>query len=110
MNKQTFKSIGAVLAGMIIGIALSLLTDTILEQLKIFPPIGQVTFSPWMLVLATIYRTVYTSLGGFVTAKLAPANPMRHVRVLAWLAVVANAAGLLGTGERAWGRNGILLH
>jgi hypothetical protein len=77
------RSIWAFVAGFFTVALLSMATDTVLEALKVFPPIGQPqALLPWMLALALVYRTVFTVLGGYVTAALAPSNPMRHVRVL----------------------------
>jgi hypothetical protein len=47
-----------------------------------------------MLGLALFYRSVYTALGGYVTASLAPSRPMRHALILA---VIGTIAGILGT-------------
>jgi len=52
MNKNTFKSIGDILAGIISGAVLSIGTDMVLEKFGVFPPIGQGLFVPWMHLLA----------------------------------------------------------
>ena len=96
MSKKTIQSIGAVIAGFLTVVVLSTLTDTILEKTGIFPSAQmQMQYGPerWLLVVALLYRTVFTVLGGFVTAKLAPAKPMRHVKILAILGTIG---GLLG--------------
>lgn len=90
-----FKSITAVVLGVLLGAVLSLATDTIFEKLGIFPPLGTGLFVPWMLVLATLYRTIYTMSAGYLTHMLAPQNPKRHVTVLATLALVANIGGVV---------------
>lgn len=100
MKNKTLKSIGAVLSGFITVFILSVVTDMILESLGIFPPPEQGLFITWMLILALIYRTIYTVLGGYVTAKLAPVNPMRHVKILATIGTIAAILGLVAT----WGK------
>ena len=45
--------------------------------------------------LALSYRIVYTLLGGFITARLAPQAPMRHVIILAIIGLVAGTAGAI---------------
>ena len=79
------KSIWGVAAGFLTVDVLSTGTDWVLETIGIFPPPSdQVLFVPWwMLMLALIYNTAYTVLGGYVTAALAPSNRMRHVVILA---------------------------
>jgi hypothetical protein len=90
----TLKSIGAVLAGFLIVVIFSTLTDTILEKAGIFPPPTEGLFVTWMLALALAYRTVYTIVGGYVTAALAPANPSKHVTILGIIGTVMGCIGI----------------
>ena len=80
MNK--LKSIGAVAAGFLAVFILSVGTDMMLESLAVFPRPDQGLFVPWMLMLALVYRCVYTVLGGYITAAFAPSRPQRHVVIL----------------------------
>jgi hypothetical protein len=73
-------SIGAVLAGIVVGVVLSLGTDVALQRAGIFPPFG-LRMSDSLLALATVYRAVYGVLASYVTARLAPGHPMRHSMV-----------------------------
>lgn len=94
MNKNTLKSIGAVLAGFITVVILSVGTDFVLENLGIFPPLSDPgSYVTWMLMFAFAYRSVYTAAGGYVTATLAPNRPMRHVIILG---IIGTAAGIVG--------------
>lgn len=95
MNKTTFKSIGAVLAGFITVLVFSIATDFVLESLGIFPPLGTGLFTPWMLMLALVYRSAYTIVGGYVTAKFAPDRPMRHVIILGIIGVIVGTLGAI---------------
>ncbi len=90
------KSIGAVLAGFFTVAILSIATDTVLEKAGIFPPPSEAgLFVTWMLVVAFIYRSVYTVLGGYVTAKLAPGNVMKHVLALGILGTIGGILGVI---------------
>lgn len=91
---KTLRSIWAVLAGFLTVVILSTVTDLILEGLGVFPPIGQGIFITWMLVLALSYRLIYTVMGGYVTAKLAPQNSMKHVTILAVIGTIAGIGGI----------------
>ena len=91
------KSIGAVLAGAIVVILLSLATDILLRQLHIFPSLSQPMTDSSLLALATFYRTIYGVLGGYVTAWLAPSRPMLHAFILGTLGELASIAGLVAT-------------
>jgi hypothetical protein len=95
MNKNTFKSIGAVLAGLIAIVALSAGTDFVLESLGIFTPPDQGFFTPWMVMLALIYRCIYAVAGGYIAARLAPNRPMRHAIILGLIGLVASIAGAI---------------
>lgn len=64
------KGIGAVLAGIIFIVVTHSVTDLVLEKLGIFTPPEQGLHTTWMVVTATIYRTIYTIIGGYITAAL----------------------------------------
>ena len=68
------RSIFAVLAGVLVGAALSLGVDEVLHVLKIYPPWGE-RMSDGLFVLATAYRLVFSVLGCYVIARLAPSRP-----------------------------------
>lgn len=93
MNKNKLKSIFAIIAGFLVVAILSTVTDSILEAVGVFPPPTGGLFITWMLVLALAYRCVYTVLGGWVTAKLAPQNPKKHVLILATIGTIAAIVG-----------------
>jgi predicted ribosomally synthesized peptide with SipW-like signal peptide len=91
------KSIGAVLAGAFVGIALSLGTDSLMHALHLFSPIGQPMTDSRLLALATVYRTIYGVLGAYVTAWLAPSRPMLHAMILGALGMLAAIVGVVAT-------------
>lgn len=88
-------SILAVVAGFVAVVVLSLGTDQILHVLEVYPPWGQPMHGTGLNLLALSYRIVYTVLGGFITARLAPRSPMRHVTVLALIGLAAGMAGAI---------------
>ena len=91
---NTLKSIGAVFAGFLAVVVLSVGTDFVLESLGIFPPQSEpAAYTPGMLLVALIYRCVYTVAGGYVTAWLAPDRPMRHAIILGFVGIVAGTIG-----------------
>ena len=92
---NTLKSVGAVLAGMVVIVVLSAGTDFILESNGIFTPPDQGLFTPWMVMLAFVYRCVYTIVGGYTTARLASANPVRHAIILGIIGTVLGAIGII---------------
>ena len=98
-SHTTLRSIGAVVAGMLVGIVLSLGTDAVLHAIGYLPPLGQpVTSGP--LIPATIYRAIYGVIGAYVTARLAPNRPMRHAMLLGTLGLIVCIAGAVFTWNR----------
>jgi hypothetical protein len=74
---------------------LSLGTDQILHVLEVYPPWGEPMWDPGLNFLALSYRILYTIVGGYVTACLAPHAPMRHVLVVAILGLISGTAGAI---------------
>jgi hypothetical protein len=89
------RSIGAVAAGFVSVAVLSLATDQLFHVLNVYPPWGELMWETSDNVLALAYRTVYTILGGYITAALAPHSPMRHVWIVAILGLVASTMGAI---------------
>src|SRR6266536_3349905 len=99
MNKNSVRSVGAVLAGALIGILLSIGTDAALHAAGILPPPGQ-RMSGALFLLATVYRNIYGVAGSYITARLAPSRPMTHAIVLGVLGLVANIVGTVVTWNK----------
>lgn len=90
------KSIGAIVAGFVTVVLLSTGMDWLMETVGIFPPPSEAgLYVTWMLALALIYRTIFTVAGGYVTARLAPVNPMRHIIVLGVLGTIGGIVGVV---------------
>lgn len=93
---NTLKSIGAVLAGFLVVVVLSVGTDFVLESLGIFPPQSEpAAYTAGLLMVALVYRCVYTVAGGYVTARLAPDRPMLHAIILGFVGIVAGTIGIV---------------
>ena len=92
----TVKKIGAVLAGFLTVVILSVATDTALEMGGIFPPASEPgLYVTWMLAVAFAYRSVYAVAGGYVAAALSPERPERQVTVLAIIGTLGGTAGVI---------------
>jgi hypothetical protein len=79
-QRSTLRSIGALFAGFVAVVILSIGTDMVLHATGVFPPPGR-TMSDALFLLATAYRTVYGIAGSYLTARLAPRRPMLHALV-----------------------------
>jgi hypothetical protein len=86
---KILKGIGAVLAGIVFIVVSHTATDFVLESLGIFTPPNEGFHTTWMVVTATIYRSIYSVGGGYITAALAPNQPMRYVMILGIIGTVA---------------------
>src|SRR3989441_8243345 len=86
--RRRWRSVGAVVAGFVAVFALSVGTDQVLHVLRVYPPWGE-PMAGVLFVVATAYRIVYTVLGGYITARLAPHAPARHALILGLVGLVA---------------------
>ena len=93
MNNTLLRSIGAVLAGMIIIIIFSIATDSLMVKLGIFPPLEQGTYNTKMLIIALFYRCIFAILGGYVTARISSLKPMRNAIILG---IIGTVLGIMG--------------
>jgi hypothetical protein len=98
---SAFRSVAAVLAGFITVFFLSTATDFLLEATGVFTPPSEGFFVTWMIVLAVVYRTIYTALGGFLAARLAPHRPMLHAVILGAIGVVMGTLGAVVSAGRS---------
>jgi hypothetical protein len=95
--RNLWRSTAAVLVGFFACAFLSLGTDEIFHVLKIYPPWDQPMWDPRLNFLALAYRCVFTVVAGYITARLAPRNPMRHVWVLGFIGLAMAVAGVIAT-------------
>jgi len=99
-STSIWRSVGAIFAGIVVGIVLTLGSDALLRAAGVFTPLGQ-SMSSGLLLIATAYRTVYGIIGGYITARLAPFKPMAHALVGGFMGLAANALGAIAT----WNQN-----
>ena len=90
------RSVLALLAGFLVAVVLSLVTDLVLHQVGFYPPLGEPSTSSQMAV-ATLYRAIYGILSAWVTARLAPYNPMGHALIRGAIGTVIALVGAIGT-------------
>jgi len=100
--RRVGRSILAVLAGIVVGAALSLGTDALLAAVGVFPKVGK-QMSDALFALATAYRIVYGIVGSYVIARLAPDRPMQHALIGGVLGLVVSIVGAVVTWNRDLG-------
>jgi len=94
--RRMIRSIGAVLAGLVAVVILSVGTDAVMHAINVFPQVGE-RMTEGLFLLATAYRSVFAVAGGYITAWLAPARPMKHALVLGFIGLALSVAGLVAT-------------
>jgi hypothetical protein len=98
-TRRVWRSIGAVVAGLLVIVVLSTATDVVLHATGVFPPFGQ-PMTDALFLLATAYRIIYGVAGCYIAARLAPDRPMRHALALGVVGVVFSTAGAIATWNR----------
>lgn len=94
--RRILRSIGALFAGFLVVVVLSLGTDLALHATSVFPPWGK-PMSDALFLLATAYRTLYAIAGSYLTARLAPRRPMAHALAGGAVGLVLSTAGAVAT-------------
>ncbi len=100
--QNILQSVGALFAGFVVNVALSLGTDVLLHAVDMTPALGQPQTDP-QLLLATAYRTVYGVISSYVVARLAPNRPMGHALLGGAIGMVLATAGAAATWNRGLG-------
>ncbi len=94
--KKYLRPVLSIISGFLVVVVLSTLTDFILESLHVFPPASAAgLYDRNLLLLALFYRTIYTILGGFVTAYVIKKNPMKFTLILGILGTIAGTVGII---------------
>ncbi|MBI5262307.1 MAG: hypothetical protein HY852_10890 [Bradyrhizobium sp.] len=92
---RLLRSAAAIFLGFAAVVVLSLGTDQVLHMLDVYPPWGERMDDARLLLLALAYRTVYTVLGGYIAARLAPGAPMRHAVILGLIGLIPGIGGVI---------------
>jgi nitrate/nitrite transporter NarK len=101
--RNLWRSTGAILLAFVIVVAISLATDQVFHVLEVYPPWGEPMNDPGLNLLALSYRCVYGVLGGYLAARFAPRNPMRHAIIIGAIGFVVSAIGAIGAIQMKMG-------
>lgn len=92
--KNTLKSIGSVLAGLIFIFITHTGTDAVLESSGVLPS-GHLFVGTGLILFVLGYRAVFSLLGCYLTARLAPRNPLKHALILGVIGLLLSTAGAI---------------
>jgi len=98
-RSSKWRSVWAVLAGFIVIVITSSAMDAVMHVTGIFPPGGQ-AMSDGLFAWATVYRIIFSIIGCYVTALLAPNRPLSHALWLGYLGVVVSAVATVVTWNK----------
>jgi len=90
------KSIWAVVAGVLVIIVVTTVVDWVLHATDVLPPLDQ-PIDDALALLATSYRVVISVGGAWLTARLAPDQPMKHAVILGSVGAVLGLVGVVAT-------------
>jgi peptidoglycan/LPS O-acetylase OafA/YrhL len=91
------KSFLAILAGLVFTIVITTAVDVLMHQTGLFTANGMTT-THWLI--ATAYRIVIAILGCWLTARLAPQNPMKHALILGGIGALLALVGVWVSSQK----------
>lgn len=95
--RNLLRSAGALLAGFVSVVVLSLGTDQILHVFGVYPPWGEPMREASLNLLALSYRCIYGVVGPYIAARLAPRVPMAHALILGGVGFVLSLLGAIAS-------------
>ncbi len=101
MNKTVLKSIGAILAGFVTGALLSIGADFLMEHLGLMSMENFKQNSLSVILIVLLYRFVFNVAGCYLTALLAPNQPMKHVIIIGIIGTVLSIVGTIAMWDKA---------
>lgn len=93
---MNWKSVGAIVAGVLFIIVVTTVVDVVMHLTHVYPPMTD-PLDDRLALIATSYRIVIGVAGAWLTARLAPAKPMKHALILGAVGVVLGLVGLAAT-------------
>jgi hypothetical protein len=93
------QSVGALFAGFVMVVALSLGADVVMHKSGVFPPWGT-PMGEKLFLLAAIYRVAFGIIGSYITARLAPNRPLGHSMLGGVIGLAISILGAVTTWNR----------
>jgi hypothetical protein len=96
------RSIWAIVAGVLFIIIVTTIVDVLLHLVGVYPGMD-VPLTDRLALLATAYRIPISIAGAWLTARMAPADPMGHAMKLGYVGTVLGFIGLIATWDAGMG-------
>jgi hypothetical protein len=103
MKNSILKSIGAILAGFIVGIVLSIGPDLLLDKVGFMKMEPFKENAAWVVGIVIMYRFIYNVIGCYVAASLAPNRPMGHALIMGVIGLTFGILGSIAMWDKAAG-------
>lgn len=103
-SRRLGRSILALLTGIVVGVVLSVGTDWGLGAMGVAPAQNE-RWPDQLLLVATVYRSIYGVIAGYVIAWLAPNRPMGHALLAGALGTLATALGAIAAWSSTPGQH-----
>ncbi len=103
-SRRIGRSILAVVAGIVVGVVLSTATDIGLHAIGLAPSVKE-RWPNHLLLIATLYRSIYGIFGSYVIARLAPNLPMAHSLTAGALGLVLSTLGAIAAWSTTVGQH-----
>ena len=90
------RSVWAVVAGVLFIVVVTTIVDIVLHQVRFYPPLDT-PMNDTHARVAAAYRLAIGVAGAWLTARLAPHEPMRHALILGVVGIVLGMVGVIAT-------------
>ena len=95
---MNWRSVWAVAAAFLLVVPVTLGIDHLFHVTEVYPPYNVPMAHTWQYFLALSYRIVLGLFAAWLTARLAPRNPMKHVWIQAGIGQVIALLGIVPAG------------
>lgn len=94
MKNYILKSVGSVAAGFVLVVMLSVAADLALQNADVMKQPFHVN-PAWFIGLVVVYRSLFSTAGAYVTASLAPRNPLRLAMIGGVIGFIVSVTGAI---------------
>lgn len=98
---KIFKSISAIIIGIVVGALLSVLTDFFMDTAGVIDADNFKQTPVAILCVIIAYRFLFNVIGSYITASIAPQKPMAHSIVLGLIGLGVSIAGFFLMADEA---------
>jgi hypothetical protein len=95
-SRPWLRGTGAIVAGFLACVILSLACDALMHLCGVFPPLGQ-TMAGGLFFLPLAYRTVLDGFSSYLTARLAPEPRWRYVWIGGGIGLLMGCLGIFAS-------------